>query len=543
MPPVDPGIILGVKPIQIQQTDPMESYGKSLALKGLIGQQDLQGLQMQSARQNLDDENAVRSAYQQSGGDPATLRALLYKGGQHKAVQALDKFALETEEKRTNIDKNKAEIPLKQQELVVKETAQHRDELANVNDPQAAAQWVTAGYQNPVLGPIAARAGTLDQALARIPQDPAAFQQWKQQNALGATKFIELNKPNVHVQNTGNASNLVAVPGLGGAPTTLSSTPIQQSPDSVASQATQIRGQNMTNSRALESQNIERVKADPMGVLGINKNPSQAAVAGSGLSGDEYLATLPPGVANQVKAIAEGKLQISPMTSRSPQGAALIQMAMQYEPGTDQTVYQSRASTAKDAASGKLASSNNALNTVVGHLAGLSDAADKLNNTSFPWVNTFKNAVLSATGDPRVKEFNLNAQGVAQELERAYRGAGGSEGSIKEWQQNLGNANSPAQFKAVMAKGAEMLQSKLEANHAQYVQGMHGKPGDYQSITPKSVDALAKLRGESAPATAAQPTRVNSLSQADPAKYSGQVATGDDGIKYKSDGKRWMRVP
>jgi hypothetical protein len=129
-----------------------------------------------------------------------------------------------------------------------------------------------------------------------------------------------------------------------------------------------------------------------------------------------------------------------------------------------------------------------------------------LHNTSFPWINGLKNAVQSSTGDPRVKTFNLNLQGVADELERAYRGAGGSEGSIKQWRENLGTSNSPDQFQAVMKKGAEMLQSKLQANQEQYAQGMKGRVGSYRSITPEAEKALAKLRGEAPPAAAAPAT-------------------------------------
>lgn len=243
-------------------------------------------------------------------------------------------------------------------------------------------------------------------------------------------------------------------------------------------------------------------KTDPLGTLGFNKAVPAAKASAALAGGDEYLATLPPGVAAQVKAMADGKLAITPQTLRTPQGQALLQMAMQYEPGTDQTTYISRAATARDAASGKLANSNNALNTVAGHLQGLSESADALNNTRFPWWNTFKNAVASNSGEPQVKTFNLNLQGVVSELERAYRGAGGSEGDINKWRATLGDSNSPQQFKEVLAKGAEMLQSKLEANHEQYVQGMRGRPGEHQTITPKARAALDKLRGVSAPAVA-----------------------------------------
>ncbi len=276
-----------------------------------------------------------------------------------------------------------------------------------------------------------------------------------------------------------------------------------QGPDSIASNQVAIRGQNLTNQRALETRNIETVKADPFGILGLNKNAPAAANAGAGLTGDEYLKTLSPGIASQVKALAEGKLAITPRTLQSPQGSALLQMAMQYEPGTDQSVYVARAATRKDAATGKLAVSNNALNTVAGHLSQLSDSADSLNNTSFPWANKVKNAIATATGQPQVNAFNLNLMGVADELERAYRGAGGAAGEIKSWRDTLGDASSPQQFKAALQKGAEMLQSKIEANQAQIDQGMRSNTHGIQALTPKAEASFAKLRGEKPDTTSA----------------------------------------
>lgn len=486
MPPIDPNIAMGIRPAQFEQQDPLERAGKSLALQSLLRQSN--------------DEQATSDAYKQSGGDPTILRKLLFDQGQHKAVDALDKSQLERQSKQATIDKDVAQTQVARQEAVAKAATQHRDDITNVDSLPAAINWVKSGYNHPVLGPVMNSMGTQDDAIARwtkaFNEGPEAVNTLKQQNALGATKFIEQNKGSVHVQNTGNASNIVSVPGLGGAPTTLSSTPITQSADNKATVGATIRGQDLVNARAKETRDIHAAQVDPFGVLGVNKNVPKATAEGAGLSGTDYLKTLPPGIASQVKGLAEGKLQISPRTLQSPQGSALVQMAMQYEPGTDQTTYVSRAATAKDAATGKIATSNNALNTVAGHLAQLSESADALNNTSFPWVNKLKNAISTNIGNPQVKAFNLNLMGVADELERAYRGAGGTAGEIESWRSTLGDSSSPEQFQATMKKGAEMLQSKLESNQAQIDQGMRSANHGIKSITPKAEAALAKIRGE-----------------------------------------------
>lgn len=502
--PIDPSIILGVKPpeISMQQADPLEQANKALSIKALLGQSNLQGLQYQEAERSADANQRIRALFATNP----------------KATSA-DVMGLDV---KTGLAMKKAE---QEQALHQSTISKNNAETGNINAGRVAGVWSTLaagdGSDQAVMeaakkiaqmdGPENAKA--MSEHLLQIPQADRlkVFASQMMQHKVGqdAAKILF---PAAHMQNLGGTVAPVSTSTMPGA------TPGSVIPGGTVTPLTLTPGEVQTGSHqkvmegqgaqrlGIERQNLDvnRVRADPMGVLGINKNPSQAAVSSSGLSGDEYLKTLPPGVAAQVKAISEGKLQISPMTSRSPQGAALIQMAMQYEPGTDQTVYMSRASTAKDAASGKLSVSNNALNTLAGHLAGLSDSADKLNNTSFPWVNQLKNFAATKSGNSAQNTFKLNVQAVAEEFERAYRGAGGDMESIRSWKQTLDDSSSPQQFKDAMAKGAELLQSKLEANQAQYTQGMHGKVGDYNSITPKAAAAFSKLRG-TAPVESAQP--------------------------------------
>src|SRR5688572_18765831 len=106
--PIDPRIVLGVQSPNFDQPDPLERAGKSLALKGLMGQQEMQAMQMQQARQAMADEEAVRGAYQQAGGEFATLRALLQQRGAHKQLRELDKFDLEKRAKEATIGNDTA---------------------------------------------------------------------------------------------------------------------------------------------------------------------------------------------------------------------------------------------------------------------------------------------------------------------------------------------------------------------------------------------------------------------------------------------------
>jgi hypothetical protein len=59
----------------------------------------------------------------------------------------------------------------------------------------------------------------LMKVLSSIPQDPASFENWKKQTALGMTKFVELNKPVTFAQDTGAGGRILERAGLGGAAT------------------------------------------------------------------------------------------------------------------------------------------------------------------------------------------------------------------------------------------------------------------------------------------------------------------------------------
>ena len=113
-----------------------------------------------------------------------------------------------------------------------------------------------------MLGPLLkARGVTVDSARAQIEQalaQPGGFQQLLQRSALGLEKFTELNKPTYQTQNTGNNTAILAFPGLGGAPTTVSSAAINQSPDNAATVGATTRGQNMTDARARSEGELNR---------------------------------------------------------------------------------------------------------------------------------------------------------------------------------------------------------------------------------------------------------------------------------------------
>lgn len=220
------------------------------------------------------------------------------------------------------------------------------------------------------------------------------------------------------------------------------------------------------------------------------------AQGGPQVNGQDFLKTLNPTTAQQVKALAEGRMQFpAGFALKSPYWQNMLSAVSQYDPSFDAINYNARAKTRSDFTSGKAAQTINALNTVAGHLGDLSDAAQKLNNFGgiMTPLNYVKNATESAIGDPNIKEFEANRKAAVDELTRVYRGSGGSENDIKTWSDALNSAGSPAQLQGTIGKISELLNSKISALHDQYQQGMGTSADQGPFISKHAQDALAKI--------------------------------------------------
>lgn len=247
------------------------------------------------------------------------------------------------------------------------------------------------------------------------------------------------------------------------------------------------------------------------------------------LHGDAYLKSMPDqSVANQVKAIAEGReQQPSSFFLKTPYGQMMMRSLAQYDPGFDLSLYQSRVAAQTDLAKGKMGQNVTSFNTAIGHLGALDDSINRLENTSFPLINSAVNTWRSQTGDPRINSFNVARDAVAGELTRAFRGTGGSVSDIDEWKKTLDAANSPEQLHAAVSKGVDLLNSRIEATNDQYSRSMRIKSDPGNLLSPHARATLARLSGNGQ-AQAGAPVRV--ASDNDYAQLpSGSVFQGPDG--------------
>lgn len=215
---LDPSIALGVKPIEI--ANPLAQYGQIAQLQAAQNQNSLAQYQLGAAQRAEAKDVARTNMLSQAGTDDTAIANALLKSGDLKGYSDFVKTRRETIKADT--------------ELVDAKLKQSRQFLDTINpaDPNAPAQylaWHQANHKDPVLGPtLAARGVTADQSMARIQQaikaGPQAFAELLNQSKLGTEKFMELNKPQYITQDLGGSSRVSALPGLGGAPTTLSDT-------------------------------------------------------------------------------------------------------------------------------------------------------------------------------------------------------------------------------------------------------------------------------------------------------------------------------
>jgi len=231
--PIDPSIALGVRPPQF--ADPLQQYGNILAIQNAGNQNALSQYTLARAKREDETQNALAAAYRDAitpdgkidynrltqslaGGAAATSIPGVIKGRQEEEKRALDSRNILSQIGERDLNAG------------IKAMGQYRDALGEVTNPQIAAQWLQAQYNDPLVGPVVSRMRPFSAAISAIPSDPQGFQEWVQKSALGMEKFIEKNAPKINVQNLNDRSNIIATPGLGGIPQTLSSTPMGMSP-------------------------------------------------------------------------------------------------------------------------------------------------------------------------------------------------------------------------------------------------------------------------------------------------------------------------
>lgn len=200
------------------------------------------------------------------------------------------------------------------------------------------------------------------------------------------------------------------------------------------------------------------------GSFGNAMNPQQ--VDRSALSGDDFLATLPPNVAAMLKGIKNGDIKMPPLGSRSPMAMQLNSLLTQYDPDFNEQNYPLRYAARHDLVPGAKGGDNlKNLDTAVNHAVGLIDSFAQMNNSSSPWLNAPVNAIMAGVGGNQKNQdlqnaranFDVHATGLSGELAKVFRSQGMSVQEVNDWRNNLSENSSPAAMRGAVQGAIEMI--------------------------------------------------------------------------------------
>lgn len=122
------------------------------------------------------------------GQEAATQNAL----AQQKMAQDKEMNALRVQQVRGEIGQQERKVKA---ETAAQKTAMFRDRLLRASNPNSVRELVKMQYADPDVGALLSQTGSLEQALAEVPDDPVQFERYRQQEALGMTEWMKSQLP------------------------------------------------------------------------------------------------------------------------------------------------------------------------------------------------------------------------------------------------------------------------------------------------------------------------------------------------------------
>ncbi len=244
--PINPNIALSVRGIELQ--NPLDQYSKVMAIQNAQQQNALAQQQMRESERKLTSTNALNQAYAKAY-DPNTgevdlnaLRGSLATGGLGSKIPDIEESIFKARGAKATAMKGETELV----DAKLKQSRQFL-ETVDANSPgaiDAYIQWNQAQFQDPVIGKtLADRGVTLDQSMERINQmihTPGGLARLINESKLGVEEFMKQNKPTTQMVDRSGQKDVIQIPGLGGAPTTVGTYADVPLPEDVVAQKARI---------------------------------------------------------------------------------------------------------------------------------------------------------------------------------------------------------------------------------------------------------------------------------------------------------------
>jgi hypothetical protein len=236
--PLDPSIILGARPAQIDlaQFSPVNTLMTAMKFKQLDQEGELNALTLKE-RKGLQEFMATNPDLTQ----PET---------RYKLATQFGETGRKLSTGVTEIGKAGTEEAKRRNELVVSKTNLYRDALRDVTDQRGALQWLQTQQQDPDMAGSPVTKVSIMDAARSIPADPAGFADWKNKAALGLSEYIKQNKPVTFAQDLGPTGRILSRAGLGG-------------------EATVVPGSEYTKGKTFADLTAERQASTSAGQLGL----------------------------------------------------------------------------------------------------------------------------------------------------------------------------------------------------------------------------------------------------------------------------------
>lgn len=260
---IDSSIAMGYQPIKLE--NPMNQLANLMKIRADQSTYDV-------GQQGLQETNRLNDLYRSSlGADGKIDRTKLYTGaaqqGLGSKIPGLQKGFLEADEAQGKVDKQNIEI-------LEKNLSLFRSVVPQVKSPEEAAAYAKAMYEHPVLGKFAQQFGSLDDVMRKNAEMYAKDPRGWVVGSSGVTgdKLVDMLRGTRQNTNLGGVSRGETINAYGEiVPGQTTTTQITQSPDSIASNATQIRGQNMVDARSREA--TAATMSKPFEVTGPDGSP------------------------------------------------------------------------------------------------------------------------------------------------------------------------------------------------------------------------------------------------------------------------------
>ena len=315
---IDPSIALGVRSIELQ--NPMNALAQFSQIQGAQQANKLGQMQMAEYERARTEEEGLRNYL--AGADLAsadTRNALMAKFG---------KSGREFAKGLTELDKAKTEEAARKAKLAIDKTAMYRDAVGGITTPAEAIEFMKLQASDPDMAGTPITRMPLMKVLSTIPQDPAGFETWKKQTALGMSKFVEQNKPQLSTKDTGGELIDRTFEPLSGKLTTLSTTKKTATP-----------GERLTDARARENIAISQEKLKREGDPAFQQTLAAARATGEAIAKNDVAAkqALPKIISDAQLALDVVDQMVGKQEVRDAKGK-LIQAATAPHPGFQDAV-------------------------------------------------------------------------------------------------------------------------------------------------------------------------------------------------------------